>query len=75
MWHTAAFYSSKEGMMIYEVSVKKSTFATARVEANSLEEALDLAEDLSVGELEFEDTVDEVIAIWEEGGSEPVWTA
>ena len=61
--------------MFYDVSVKRSTFSTARIEADSLEEALGLADDLSIGELEFEDAVDEVVAIWEAGGSVPVWTA
>jgi len=61
--------------MKYEVSIKKSTFATAVVEADSVDEALKLAEDLSIGDLDFEDNEDEVLAIWEEGGSEPVWTA
>ena len=61
--------------MKYEVSIKKSTFATATVEADSVDEALKLAEDLSIGDLDFEDNEDEVLAIWEEGGSEPVWTA
>jgi hypothetical protein len=65
----------KEGIMKYEVSVKKSTFATAIVEAESVEEALELAGDLSIGELDFEDSEDEVIAIWEKGESKPVWTA
>jgi hypothetical protein len=62
-------------MMFYDVGVKRSTFSTARIEADSLEEALERADDLSIGELEFEDAEDEVVAIWEAGGSVPVWTA